>query len=271
MDNASYTKVDQATNGLPESPRSRQEVGNQNRDSGPGGGRGGAATSVGGAEPAFRRLSHGGGVNRDPRRRRDSELDEEAIARMEGEGGALGALGPDRPFVRGGPVFHQMLGGRRSRSSWWQRESLTVADVMTTKPRTVELETRVPDIAEIMRAEDVGVVPVVRGDGRLWGIVTDRDIVVRGIREGQSIKECRAKDLATTDVEVVAPNDSLSAVIELMGRERVRRVPVIDQGDRLVGIVALGDIANRADYHEDLQDALEKISGRRSFWSRIWR
>jgi CBS domain-containing protein len=122
-----------------------------------------------------------------------------------------------------------------------------------------------------MLEEDVGVVPVVEADGRLWGIVTDRDIIVRGLVKGRSIETCTAADVATTNIEVASTHDSLSEVIELMGRERIRRVPVLDDDDKLVGILALADIASRADYREDLQQAFQKISGRRSFWSRIWR
>jgi CBS domain-containing protein len=142
---------------------------------------------------------------------------------------------------------------------------------MTTRPRTVRPDASIREIAELMLEEDVGVVPVVEADGRLSGIVTDRDIVIRGLVKGRSVEACTARDVATTNLEVASTHDSLSEVIELMGRERVRRVPVLDDDDKLVGILAMADIASRADYSEDLQHALQKISGRRSFWSRIWR
>lgn len=159
---------------------------------------------------------------------------------------------------------------RRPRA-WWQRETLTVRDVMTTNVKSVAPDATARDIAEIMKQEDVGVVPVVRPDGRLVGLVTDRDMIIRGLAGGRSLNEARADELATTDIEVIAPEDRLSDAIDLMGQQQVRRVPVVDDDDRLVGIIAMADIARHADYHEDLQDALEKISGRRSFWSRIWR
>lgn len=160
---------------------------------------------------------------------------------------------------------------RHQRSSWWQREALTVADVMTTNIKSVDPDATAREIAEIMRQEDVGVVPVVKSDGRLYGLVTDRDIVLRGFNSGTAIDECRAKDLATRDLEVASPEDPLSDVINLMGRQQIRRVPVVNDRDKLIGIVSLADVANRADQHDDLQRAFEKISGRRSFWSRIWR
>jgi CBS domain-containing protein len=160
---------------------------------------------------------------------------------------------------------------RSARKRWWQSEGATVADVMTKDVKTVTPDATMREIAEIMRKEDVGVVPVVRDDGRLHGLVTDRDIVVRCVAGGKTVEESRANDVATTDIEVASPQDSLSQIIDLMGRQQIRRVPVVDDRDRLVGIVSLGDIANRADQDQELQDAFEKISGRRSFWSRIWR
>ena len=156
-------------------------------------------------------------------------------------------------------------------SSWWQRESLVASDVMTTKPRSVKPETKIRDIALIMKSEDVGAVPVVHDDGRLWGMITDRDIVVRALAGEKSLETCTARDIASTDLDVATPDDSLARIIELMGRERIRRVPVVDTCDRLLGIVSLADVAQHVDHHEDLQHALRRISSRRSFWSRIWR
>jgi len=194
------------------------------------------------------------------------------LARMEGEGGIV-ARGPssedDRDRDERRPQRATQVGRRLA--SWWHREALTVREVMTTNPRTVAPEASLRDVVDIMRKEDVGAVPVVKADGRLWGIVTDRDIVIRGLADGPSIAERVAADVATTDLEVASENDYVADVISLMGREKVRRVPVVDDADHLVGIVSLADVANRADHHEDLQDALKRISGRRSFWNRIWR
>ncbi|HEY4184551.1 MAG TPA: CBS domain-containing protein, partial [Polyangia bacterium] len=169
-----------------------------------------------------------------------------------------------------GAQFHDRY-ERPTSSSWWQKESLVASDVMTTRPRTVAPDAKLRDIAEIMRSEDVGAVPVVEADGRLTGMVTDRDIVVRALAGDRSIDDWVARDVASTDLDVAASDDPLSRIIELMGRERIRRVPVVDANDHLVGIVSLADVAQHADHHEDLQHALRRISARRSFWSRIWR
>jgi CBS domain-containing protein len=108
-------------------------------------------------------------------------------------------------------------------------------------------------------------VPVVDGAGRLEGILTDRDIVVRGLVEEGTLR--RIEDVMTDDVSAVTEDEPLTSVLDLMGRKQVRRVPVVDRNDRLLGIISMADIANRADYDEDLQDAFERISSRRSFWS----
>lgn len=152
--------------------------------------------------------------------------------------------------------------GRR----FWQREPLAARDVMTRNPKTVTRQSAHREAAAIMRDENCGVVPVVDSAGRLEGILTDRDIVVRGVAHDRAL-ELRIEDVMTDDVSAVTEDEPLTSVLDLMGRKQVRRVPVVDRDDRLLGIISMADIANRADYDEDLQDAFERISSRRSFWS----
>jgi CBS domain-containing protein len=157
--------------------------------------------------------------------------------------------------------------GRRSR---WQREPLSAGEIMTKNPKAVLPNSTIREVAQIMRDESTGVVPVVDENNRLQGIITDRDIVMRSIPEGKDPINMRASELMTDDVEAVTPNESLHDVVRLMGDKQIRRVPVVDQNDRLVGIISMADIATRADYDEDLQEALEDISARRSFWSKLF-
>jgi len=152
--------------------------------------------------------------------------------------------------------------GRR----FWQREPLAARDVMTRNPRTVSRQSAHREAAAIMRDENCGVVPVVDASGRLEGILTDRDIVVRGVAHDRA-NELHIEDVMTDDVSAVTEDEPLTSVLDLMGRKQIRRVPVVDRDDRLLGIISMADIANRADYDEDLQDAFERISSRRSFWS----
>jgi CBS domain-containing protein len=152
--------------------------------------------------------------------------------------------------------------GRR----FWQREPLAARDVMTRNPKTVNRQSSIRDAAMIMRDENCGVVPVADGAGRLEGILTDRDVVVRGVAH-ESFGQLRVEQVMTDDVSAVTEDEPLTSVLDLMGRKQIRRVPVVDRDDRLLGIISMADIANRADYDEDLQDAFERISSRRSFWS----
>jgi CBS domain-containing protein len=151
----------------------------------------------------------------------------------------------------------------------WQREPLTAQEIMTRNPRTVRRESPLRDAAQIMKDENVGIVPVVDESLRLVGLLTDRDVVVRAFVEERPPASFRVADVMTDEVEAVTPEESIHEIIELMGRKQVRRVPVVDREDRLLGIIAMADIANRAAQDEELQEALERISSRRSFWHRL--
>lgn len=157
----------------------------------------------------------------------------------------------------------------RARRGRWRHEPLLAREVMTRAVRTARPESPLRDIARIMKDESCGVVPIVDERGRLVGIVTDRDLVVRAFTGGRSPEQLRASDVMTDDVEAVTPDDTLHDVIGLMGRRQLRRIPVVERDDGVVGIISLGDIALRADHDEELQQALERISSKRSFWSRL--
>jgi len=289
MNSTTYSGIDQEPNGKPARPAGTASTLPTDAQS-QSANRAGAASSTNaspagtGSAPLFRRLDRDrrsddyrnrggfvpGATSTIPQAWSSTHTDELAMSRMDDEGAAQSPhmRNESGEFPRGYSAPGQPAS---SSSTWWQKESLLASDVMTTRPRTVTPDARLRDIAEIMRSEDVGAVPVVHGDGRLWGMITDRDIVVRALAGDKSIDSCTAKDVATTDLDVATPDDSLARIIELMGRERIRRVPVVDTNDRLVGIVSLADVAQHADHHEDLQHALRRISARRSFWSRIWR
>ncbi len=159
--------------------------------------------------------------------------------------------------------------GRRQRSHW-SREPYTVRDVMTKDPESVTQQTNTREIARIMRDENVGVLPVIDDQRRLQGIITDRDLVVRVLAEDRQTAQFRIDDIMSREVEAVTEDEDIHEVLDIMGRKQVRRLPVVDEQDRLMGIVSISDIAQKADYDEELQEALEKISSRRSFWSRLW-
>jgi CBS domain-containing protein len=152
----------------------------------------------------------------------------------------------------------------------WKREPLVARELMTRNVKSVRLDSSLRDVARIMKEEDCGIVPVVDERGRLRGLLTDRDLVIRTLAEGRPPDNLLARDIMTDDVEAVTPDEDIHSIIALMGRKQVRRVPVVERDDRLVGIIAMADIATRADYDDELQEALDRISARRSFWSRFY-
>ena len=124
----------------------------------------------------------------------------------------------------------------------------TLRDVMTPNPQTLDLGSPVTDAARIMRDADVGAVIVSKGD-EVAGIVTDRDIVVRGLAEGRDPQSLTVGDVATTGVKTASPDDSIDDALTRMERDDIRRLPVVENG-RPVGIVSLGDLARAGDAAE---------------------
>jgi CBS domain-containing protein len=131
----------------------------------------------------------------------------------------------------------------------------TVKDVMTQNPQTVEASATLKEAAELMAKEDIGNVLVVE-NGEVKGIVTDRDIVVRGIAKGQDPGDASVREVCSTDLETLSPDDSVEDAIKRMEGKDVRRLPVIDDG-KPVGVVSLGDLAET----RDKDSALADISG----------
>lgn len=166
---------------------------------------------------------------------------------------------------------HSRAQYQQPRPRLWEREPALAHDVMTPNPHAVHRSDSLKTVAAIMREESVGVVPVVDEENRLLGLITDRDIVMRTSGSERPWQQWRADEVMTDDIECVTPEESVHEVIRLMGRRQVRRVPVIDRNDRLLGMISMADIATRADRDEELQHTLDRISRRRSFWSRVWR
>jgi CBS domain-containing protein len=117
-----------------------------------------------------------------------------------------------------------------------------VRDVMTTRPRAVSADTPLSQVADLMATEDVGAVPIVDGD-RLIGMVTDRDIVVRVVAKGKDPRGMRAVEASSQELVTVGPDQDLDEALRLMASHQVRRLPVIDDEERLVGVVSQADVA----------------------------
>jgi CBS domain-containing protein len=134
---------------------------------------------------------------------------------------------------------------------------MNIRDVMTPNPRTVTPDESIQSAARIMRDEDTGVVPVVE-NGRPIGIVTDRDIVVRAVADGSQVNR-PIREIVTNNLVAVTPDMSTREATALMSEHQVRRLPVVE-GDRLVGIVSIGDLAVKEGRDGRVGDALQHIS-----------
>lgn len=128
----------------------------------------------------------------------------------------------------------------------------TVRQVMTAPPVEVSPQASVVEVARRMRDEDIGAV-VVAEDGRLRGLVTDRDLTVRVLAEGGDVADRRVQEACSAEVVTVSPDDPVDRAVELMRSKAVRRLPVVDR-DRVVGIVSLGDLAVERDPDSALGD-----------------
>lgn len=143
---------------------------------------------------------------------------------------------------------------------------LRASEIMTKSVRTATREMSLREVAAMMRDGDVGAVPVV-GDGKLIGIVTDRDIVVRAVAESKSA-DTPIGDVMTTELFTVGPDDFVFEAIRLMGDQQVRRIPVVSEDGSLAGIIAMADVALEMEDEQEIASTLEEISSGSAFWSK---
>ena len=136
---------------------------------------------------------------------------------------------------------------------------MQVNEIMTRGPRTVTADTNVRETARLMQQDDVGMLPVVAGD-RLVGVVTDRDLAIRVVADGRDPNACKVRDVMSADVRTCRENDDVDDVMDLMGREQVRRVPIVDDRGALVGVVAQADVVLQAKSDRKAEKTVEKIS-----------
>ena len=150
-------------------------------------------------------------------------------------------------------------------------ESATTArmrcrDIMTRELRTATRDMTLQQVAQLMRDGDMGSIPVVE-NGKLVGIVTDRDIVVRSIADGEGASSPISESM-TTEIFSVRPDDFVFEAIRLMGDKQVRRIPVVKEDGELAGIIAIADIALEMEDERELAETLEEISSGSAFWSK---
>ena len=126
----------------------------------------------------------------------------------------------------------------------------SVRDVMTANPIALPATSSVVDAARTMRDANIGNVIVV-DNGRICGIVTDRDITVRGVAEGKDVSSLKLRDICSQEITTLSPTDSVDDAVRLMREKAIRRLPVVE-GGKPVGIVSLGDLAVERDPHSAL-------------------
>ncbi len=122
---------------------------------------------------------------------------------------------------------------------------LRVHEVMTPSPVTLPLDAPLTEAARLMRDEEVGDVLVTQ-DGRLCGLLTDRDVVVRAVAEGRDPAATRLAEICSAGIVTVSPDDETGTALRLMHESAVRRLPVVEDG-RPVGIVSIGDLTSDRD------------------------
>ncbi|HEX7295879.1 MAG TPA: CBS domain-containing protein [Pyrinomonadaceae bacterium] len=174
-----------------------------------------------------------------------------------------------------------------------ERSRLRCRDIMTRDLAIATRDTTLPEIALMMKQEDTGVIPVVEYDmqgngrtaadvnerkyegrnytrGKLVGLITDRDIVVRAVADNKDCASVRAEDIMSVDIHTARPNDRVVDVIRKMGDKQVRRIPITNDNGYLVGMVSMADVAIETRQDRELADAIEDISKGTSFWNRIF-
>jgi CBS domain-containing protein len=133
----------------------------------------------------------------------------------------------------------------------------TVKEIMSKDCVTVSLQDNVYEIAVKMKENDIGFIPVVEGK-KLIGVVTDRDLVIRGYAEKRE-GSAAVQQVISENITSIPSNTTVDEAAKIMAKEQVRRLPVVDNGE-LVGIVAIGDLAVRDKFENEAGEALSKIS-----------
>ena len=183
--------------------------------------------------------------------------------------------------------------GQRRTGYGPERSRLRCRDIMTRDLAVAARDTPLREVAVMMKQEDTGVIPVVEyqgtagngktiardeanyeqrtyGRGKLLGLITDRDIVIRAVADNKDAGGTRSEEIMTTSVHTARPNDRVVDVIRKMGDKQVRRIPVVGEDNRLIGMISMADVAVETEADQELADAIEEISKGSSFWKQIF-
>lgn len=135
-------------------------------------------------------------------------------------------------------------------------------DVMTKDPVCATPDDSAEDVARLMKENDIGPVPIVEGAAskKLVGIVTDRDLALKVVAEGRDPSTTRVRDVMTQDVVTCRVDDEVDDIMRSMSRHQLRRILVVDENDKLIGIIAQADIATRINEPEKTGEVVKEIS-----------
>ena len=122
---------------------------------------------------------------------------------------------------------------------------MQVRDLMTPLPSACTLQDTTNEAARIMWERDCGAVPVVDDQGRVVGMITDRDICIAAYFQGEPLSQIRVADVMSRELSTVGPEDDVTRAEHVMREHQVRRLPVVAGGQLLVGILSVGDLAQR--------------------------
>jgi len=136
---------------------------------------------------------------------------------------------------------------------------MQVGEVMTRHVEVIDSNAPLKEAASKMKILDVGLIPVCDGDN-LRGLLTDRDITVRGVAEGYDPSKTNVADIMSTDLAYCYEDDEIDAALNLMEKRQIRRLPVISREKQLVGIVSLGDLAVHTGQKARVGETLEEVS-----------
>ncbi|CAN5259221.1 CBS domain-containing protein [soil metagenome] len=135
-------------------------------------------------------------------------------------------------------------------------------EIMTAEPVCVTPDTPIQEAARLMKDQNVGMLPVVQAEGsrQLIGVITDRDIALRHVAEGHTSGDCPVSEAMTEHVTTANPNSDVNDVMDIMGKEQVRRIPIVDERGDVVGVVAQADVVLHAKDDKKAERTIEEIS-----------
>jgi CBS domain-containing protein len=121
----------------------------------------------------------------------------------------------------------------------------SIQELMTPNPRTCGSDSPILAAAKIMRDEDIGMVPIVEGE-KLIGMITDRDITIKVTADAKDPSTTTVRDIASTNLVTIDPQQDLDEALRLMAKHQVRRLPVVEEDGKLIGVVAQADVARHS-------------------------